>query len=111
MSNATIDAIKAEIENEIKENKILIYTKGTKEMPRCGFTRAVSQFFEKYGKPFATIDVLDHPEKRQLLNEMLDWPTLPKVFIGGEFYGDNDTLDEMETKGEIQAILDKAFAS
>lgn len=110
MTQATIEALKAEIEQEIKDNKILVYTKGTKEMPRCGFTRAISQFFDKYGKPYATIDVLDHPEKRMLLNEMLDWPTLPKVFINGEFYGDNDTLDEMEAKGEFQAVIDKAFA-
>ena len=102
----TMDALKAEIENEIKENKIMIYTKGTREMPRCGFTRAICQFFDQYGKPYVTQDVLDNPEKRQLLNEIMDWPTLPKVFINGEFYGDNDTLDEMVAKGEFQPIID-----
>lgn len=106
MTTQTIDALKAEIENEIKDNKIMIYTKGTREMPRCGFTRAICQFFDSYGKPYVTQDVLENPEKRQLLNEMFDWPTLPKCFINGEFMGDNDTLDEMAAKGEFQAIID-----
>ena len=110
MSTDTQSALKTEIENEIKANTILIYTKGTREFPRCGFTRAICQFFDKYEKPYQTIDVLEQPEKRMLLNEMFDWPTLPKVFIAGEFYGDNDTLDEMEANGEFKAIIDKAFA-
>jgi monothiol glutaredoxin len=102
-------SLKEEIENEIKENKILIYGKGTKDAPRCGFTVETIQFFQKYGYPFAVVDVLMNNEKRNLLSQMTNWPTLPKVFIDGQFYGDTDVLDEMEKKGEVKPLLDKAF--
>jgi monothiol glutaredoxin len=102
-------SVQDQIKNEITENKILIYGKGTKGMPRCGFTLETIQFFSKYNYPFEVIDVLDSPEKRTALSKMTNWPTLPKVFINGEFYGDTDILDEMEKKGEVKPLLDKAF--
>ena len=98
-----------EIKKEIAEHKILIYGKGTKEQPMCGFTKETIQFFEKYGHPFALVDVLHNMEKRDALAKMTNWPTLPKVFINGEFYGDTDILDPMERKGEIEPLLNKAF--
>lgn len=98
-----------EIKQEIAAHKILIYTKGTKEAPRCGFTVETCQFFDRYDHPYHTIDVLDNPEKRQALSEMTNWPTLPKVFIGGEFYGDTDILDEMAANGELDAVFEKVF--
>lgn len=103
------DSIKKEIEKEVSEHKILIYGKGTKGMPRCGFTLETIQFFAKYNYPFEVLDVLERPEKRAVLSELTNWPTLPKVFINGEFYGDTDILDEMEKKGEVKPLLDKAF--
>lgn len=98
-----------EIKREISENKILIYAKGTKEQPKCGFTVETIRFFEKYGHPFTVINILENMEKRQILNQMTDWQTLPKVFINGEFYGDTDILDEMEAKGEVEPLLKTAF--
>ena len=103
------EKIKAEIKEELDKNKILIYGKGTKGMPRCGFTLETIQFFSRYGHPFEVIDVLERPEKRTVLSELTNWPTLPKVFINGEFYGDTDILDEMEKKGEVRPLLDKVF--
>ncbi len=103
------DAIQDEIKQEITENKIVIYGKGTREFPMCGFTVETIEFFEKYGHPFVVIDALSQPEKREALTRMTDWPTLPKVFIGGEFYGDTDILDPMEKKGEVKPLLDKLF--
>jgi len=97
------------IKKEIQENPILIYGKGTKEAPRCGFTLETIQFFEKYGHPYTVIDVLNDMPKREVLSKMTNWPTLPKVFIGGEFYGDTDILDEMERKGEVKPLLDRIF--
>ncbi len=102
--------IEEEIKKEIKENKILIYGKGSKMMPMCGFTKETIEFFDRYGYPFELIDVLRNMEKRETLSKMTNWPTLPKVFIDGEFYGDTDILDEMATKGEIEPLLKKAFA-
>ncbi len=103
------NTIEEEIKQEITENKILIYGKGTKAMPMCGFTVETIQFFNKYGYPFEVIDVLRNMEKREALSKMTNWPTLPKVFIDGQFYGDTDILDEMERNGEVKPLLDKAF--
>ena len=103
------DDISNEVASEIKEHKIVIYGKGTKSQPMCGFTGETIQFFQKYGYPFEVINVLGNDEKRQYLSQMTNWPTLPKVFINGNFYGDTDILDEMEKKGEIKPLLDEAF--
>jgi len=98
-----------EIKEEIAQNKVLIYGKGTKTAPQCGFTVETIQFFEKYGYPFEVINVLENMGKREALSKMTNWPTLPKVFIDGNFYGDTDILDEMETKGEVEPLLKAAF--
>jgi monothiol glutaredoxin len=103
------DPIQDEIEREIKAHKILVYGKGTKQLPMCGFTRETMQFFDQYGYPYEVVDVLQNPAKREALNKMTNWPTLPKVFIDGQFYGDTDILDPMEKKGEIEPLLKKAF--
>ncbi len=101
--------IEDEIKKETTENKIVIYGKGTKEMPMCGFTRETISFFERYGHPYKVIDVLNNMPKRETLSRMTDWPTLPKVFIGGQFYGDTDILDPMAAKGEMEPLLKKVF--
>ena len=97
------------IKEEIANNKILIYGKGTKSAPQCGFTAETVQFFNKYGHPFEVVNVLENMSKREALSKMTNWPTLPKVFIDGKFYGDTDILDEMEAKGEVEPLLKVAF--
>jgi monothiol glutaredoxin len=103
------DAIRSEIDREVAANPILVYGKGTKEMPRCGFTLETIQFFSAFGYPFEVIDVLENMPKREVLAAMTDWPTLPKVFIDGEFYGDTDILGPMAENGELRALLEKTF--
>ena len=103
------DPIEEEIQKEIKDHKILIYGKGTKTAPQCGFTMETMQFFDKFGYPYELINVLPHPDKREALSKMTNWPTLPKVFINGKFYGDTDVLGPMEEKGELQPLLKEAF--
>src|SRR4029453_14156594 len=104
------DPMEEEIQKEVKTHKILVYGKGTKQMPMCGFTRETMQFFDKYGYPNQGTDVLlPQPAKREALNKMTNGPTLPKVFIDGNFYGDTDILDPMAAKGEIEPLLKKAF--
>ncbi len=103
------DPIEEEIQQEVGAHKILIYGKGTKAMPMCGFTRETMQFFDRYGYPYEVIDVLQNPVKREALTRMTNWPTLPKVFINGQFYGDTDVLDPMEKKGEVEPLLKAAF--
>ncbi len=100
---------KEEIAREIAENTILVYGKGTKTAPRCGFTLETIEFFNRFGYPFEVIDVLENMPKREALAQMTDWPTLPKVFINGKFYGDTDILGPMAESGELQTTLEKAF--
>ena len=104
-----MSSIDDEIKQEIANNKILIYGKGTKSAPQCGFTAETVQFFNKYGHPFEVVNVLENMNKREALSKMTNWPTLPKVFIDGKFYGDTDILDEMEAKGEVEPLLKTAF--
>jgi monothiol glutaredoxin len=104
------DDLVKEIQAEIKTHKVLVYGKGTKDMPRCGFTLETIEFFNRLGVPFEVIDVLDNPAKRQALSEMTNWPTLPKVFINGTFYGDTDVLGPMLESGELKRILGDAVA-
>ncbi|MEB3245146.1 MAG: glutaredoxin domain-containing protein [Vampirovibrionales bacterium] len=106
---ANAEQLKAEINAEIAANPITIYSKGTAEAPRCGFTLETINFFKNYNVPFVMIDVLENMEKRQVLSEMTDWPTLPKVFINGKFYGDTDVLAPMAENGELQKVLAEAF--
>lgn len=110
MSNTT-QSLLDEIQQEIQAHKILIYSKGTKEEPRCGFTVETMQFFDRYNVDYDMIDVLSNAEKREALTQMTNWPTLPKVFIGGQFFGDTDILDEMAAKGEIEPLLASVFKS
>ena len=100
---------KEEIAREIQTTPIVIYGKGTKDAPRCGFTLETIEFFNRFGYPFEVIDVLENHPKREALSEMTDWPTLPKVFIGGTFYGDTDILEPMAASGELNATLSEAF--
>ena len=102
--------LKQNIQDEIAEHKILVYGKGTKQAPRCGFTLETIDFFTQIGFPFEVLDVLGNDAKRQALTEMTNWPTLPKVFINGKFYGDTDTLGPMLESGELERVIADAFA-
>lgn len=109
LDQATRERLQAEIKQEISEHKIVFYGKGTKEIPMCGFTIETCQFFNELGYPFHVVNVLQDMEKRQVLTEMTNWPTLPKVFINGNFYGDTDILGPMKENGELDAVLKEAF--
>jgi monothiol glutaredoxin len=103
------EQIKDEIDREIAEHTVLVYGKGTKSAPRCGFTLETIEFFNRFGYPFEVVDVLENMPKREALSAMTDWPTLPKVFINGAFYGDTDILGPMAQNGELQRLLKDAF--
>lgn len=103
------DDIRTQIEREIGENTILVYGKGTKDAPLCGFTMETIEFFNEFGYPFEVIDVLEDLPKREELTRLTDWPTLPKVFIAGKFYGDTDILGPMAESGELKDVLTSAF--
>ena len=103
--------IKTEIEQAIQDNKILCFIKGTKDMPRCGFSAAVIQVFTELGAPFTCYDIFGHPEVKPTLSAITGWPTTPQIFIDGEFIGGGDLVREMHAAGELQAVVDKALAA
>lgn len=103
--------LKSRIDELIKENKILVFMKGTKLMPQCGFSNNVVQILNNLGVPFETVDVLADPEIRQGIKEYSQWNTIPQVYIDGEFVGGSDIMIEEYQSGELQQKITVALAS
>ena len=103
--------LKQRIDNLIKESKIFVFMKGNKLMPQCGFSNNVVQILNTLGVPFETFDVLSDSEIRQGIKEYSNWPTIPQVYIDGEFIGGSDVLIELYQKGELQELVEVTLAS
>jgi monothiol glutaredoxin len=97
--------VRDRIRKVVEENEIVIYMKGTPEMPRCGFSAAAVQVLQTLNKPFTAVDVLSDSEVWQGVKEYSDWPTIPQVFIGGQFVGGCDIIREMHAKGELTSLV------
>lgn len=104
------DSFVQDRQREVNQHKILLYIKGTKQAPMCGFSAAVLQIFQGIGKPFETVNILENPEIRERMEEFSNWPTFPQVFIDGEFVGGCDIVSEMHERGELVPLIDKAFS-
>ncbi|MEL6401000.1 MAG: Grx4 family monothiol glutaredoxin [Cyanobacteria bacterium P01_A01_bin.70] len=102
---------KERIESLINGNKIMIFMKGNKLMPQCGFSNNVVQILNVLGVPFETFDVLSDPEIRQGIKEYSNWPTIPQVYLNGEFLGGSDILIELYNSGQLQETVEVALAS
>ena len=98
-----------EIKKEIADNKMVIYMKGTKEAPRCGFSAAAVEVLNQFGVPFKDVNILEDQEKWAAVKQYSDWPTIPQIYIGGEFVGGSDIIREMHAKGELLPLVKKAF--
>lgn len=103
--------VKQRIDNLVNNNKIVIFMKGSKLMPQCGFSNNVVQILNSLGAPYETIDVLDDPEIRQGIKEYSKWPTIPQIYINGEFVGGSDIAIELYQSGELQQMVEVALAS
>ena len=103
--------VQKRIENLINQSKILVFMKGTKLMPQCGFSNNVVQILNTLGVPFETVDILADQEIRQGIKEYSNWPTIPQVYVDGQFVGGSDILIEMYQKGELQQMVEVALAS
>ncbi len=103
--------VKQRIDDLIKKNKIMVFMKGSKLMPQCGFSNNVVQIINTLGVPYETFDVLSDPEIRQGIKEYSNWPTIPQVYINGEFIGGSDIMIELYQKGELQELVTVALAS
>lgn len=102
---------KEKIDNLVQQNKIMVFMKGSKLMPMCGFSNNVVQIINTLAVPYETYDILEDAEVRQGIKEYSDWPTIPQVYINGEFVGGSDILIELYQKGELQQMVEVAMAS
>ncbi|MBM5803741.1 MAG: Grx4 family monothiol glutaredoxin [Cyanobacteria bacterium K_DeepCast_35m_m2_155] len=103
--------LKQRIEGLIASSPIFVFMKGSKLMPQCGFSNNVVQIMHALGVPFETFDVLSDMEIRQGIKDFSDWPTIPQVYLNGEFLGGSDILIEMYNSGELREKLAIALAS
>lgn len=101
----------ANLDRLVNQNKILVFMKGSKLMPQCGFSNNVVQILNSLGVPFETVDVLEDFEIRQGIKEYSNWPTIPQVYINGQFIGGSDILIELYQNGELQQMVEVALAS
>ncbi len=104
-------ATKQRIEELLASSPIFVFMKGNKLMPQCGFSNNVVQILHSLGVPFETFDVLSDMEIRQGIKEYSSWPTIPQVYVRGEFIGGSDILIEMYNSGELREQLEIALAS
>ena len=99
------DKIKQMIENDIKTNKVMIYMQGTPEMPQCGFSAHAVSIIKGHSVAFGARNVLEDGALRQGVKDFTEWPTIPQIFINGEFVGGADIISEMEQSGELKKML------
>ena len=103
MSDSTnrIDAL-------VKANDVVLFMKGTVLFPQCGFSSRAVAILERLGQTFETVDVLQDPEIRQGIKEYSDWPTVPQLYVRGEFVGGSDIMMEMFESGELKTLFEQA---
>ena len=99
------------IQDLIKSNPIMVFMKGTKLMPQCGFSNNVVQILNSLGVEFSTFDVLSDFDVREGIKEYSDWPTIPQVYLKGEFLGGSDILIEMYNSGALKEKIEIELAS
>lgn len=99
------------IKQQIADNSVLLYMKGSPNAPQCGFSQRTAQAVMGCGKRFAYVDVLANPEIRANLPQYANWPTFPQLWVKGELIGGCDIVTEMYEKGELQPLIEAAVAS
>jgi monothiol glutaredoxin len=98
------------IEQQLKENPILLYMKGSPKLPNCGFSSQASQALMSCGEQFAYVDILQNPDIRAELPKYADWPTFPQLWVDGELVGGCDIILEMTQQGELQPLIKETAA-
>jgi len=99
------DTAQEQIKNTVTTNDIVVYMKGTPTFPQCGFSSTVVQIFDYIGAEYHAVNVLENPEIRQGIKDYNNWPTIPQVFVKGEFMGGCDIMKEMFETGELKTLL------
>jgi monothiol glutaredoxin len=101
----TNDEIRGFIENAIKENRVMLFMKGTPQQPACGFSLRASGALNALGVKYAALDILPDPRIREELSAISGWPTIPQLFVDGELIGGSDIVTEMFESGELAETL------
>ncbi len=99
--------IQTDIQNTVDQNDVVLFMKGTPEMPQCGFSRQVSSILNYMGVAFQDVNVLASDDMRQGIKTFSDWPTIPQLYVKGEFLGGCDIITEMTLSGELDGVLEK----
>jgi monothiol glutaredoxin len=99
------DEVRKRIEETVSGSKVVLFMKGTKSFPQCGFSARVVQALKKVGEPFVDVNVLADPEVREGIKEFSNWPTIPQLYVGGKFVGGCDIITELEQTGELDPLL------
>ena len=95
-----------QIKDTVSKNDVVLFMKGTRMMPQCGFSSKVAGVLNYMGVEFADVNVLADPEIRQGIKDFSDWPTIPQLYVKGEFVGGCDIITEMTLSGELDALLE-----
>ena len=99
-------SIQEQIKEVVTTHRVVLFMKGTKQFPQCGFSSRAVQILQAAGcEDFVTVNVLEHEEVRQGIKEYSDWPTIPQLYVNGEFIGGSDIMMEMFDAGELQELL------
>jgi monothiol glutaredoxin len=105
-------SIQDKIRETVTGNKVVLFMKGTPQFPQCGFSSNAASILKACGvTEYVSINVLADPEIRQGIKEFSTWPTIPQLYIGGQFVGGSDIMTEMYRKGELQKLLADAIAA
>ncbi|MBY6081063.1 MULTISPECIES: Grx4 family monothiol glutaredoxin [Ruegeria] len=99
--------VKTQIDETVKSNDVVLYMKGTKEMPQCGFSSRVAGVLNYMGVEYTDVNVLADEEIRQGIKDYSDWPTVPQLYVKGEFVGGCDIITEMTLSGELDTLFDE----
>ncbi|KAL5700470.1 Monothiol glutaredoxin-S7 [Ranunculus cassubicifolius] len=103
--------LKTTLDKVVTSNKVVLFMKGNRDFPQCGFSNTVVQILKSCDVPFETLDILENEILRQALKEYSSWPTFPQLYIDGEFFGGCDITVEAYKSGELQESLEKAMCS
>ena len=98
-----------EIREEVTENKVVVYMKGSPGAPQCGFSAATVAVLNEIGYPFAHVNILEDQEKREAIKAYSKWPTIPQGYVNGKFIGGCDIVQELHATGAMRQILDETF--
>lgn len=110
-TNETITRTIARIQEQIAQNPILVYMKGTPQFPQCGFSGQVAHILKLCNAQYAHVNILEEPEIRSTLPQYANWPTFPQLYIKGELVGGCDIVTELYESGELQKKLDTVLAN